>query len=189
MRKTRKNYHRRNHKVNPFKGRRRHNLVRLHASGRRRRRNPMSLAIAPRDIFPTAASAIVGGVVTTAVPQLLLKESNVGIIGYGANAAVAIGGSMLAERYLGRNAGVGFLIGGVTMLGGRLISDLLGKTLVTYTSPLQGMGLYGKSYFAVPTVSSGPLQVTSPPQAALPPAAGVSGLGAYNRRFASRFAA
>ena len=128
--------------------------------------------------------------ISTVVPQALVPTYDTGFVGAGLSAAVAIGGSMAAEKFLGRNVGLGFLLGGLTAAGGKLIAVLLGKQLVTYASPLSGLGLYEKSYFAVPTVSSGPLQLTQGPVAALPAAkVGVSGLGAYNRRFASRFAA
>lgn len=193
MRRTRKkNYHRRR-SHNPFKARRRrHNPIRLHASGRRyhrRRRNP-ALAMPARDLFPTVAGAIGGGIISTAVPQMFMPSLDSGYTGVGLSAAVAVGGSMLSEKFLGRNIGLGFLLGGLTAAGGKLVLALLGKQVVTFASPLSGMGMYEKSYFAVPTVSKGPNQVTDQPWPALPPAkVGVSGLGAYNRRFASRFAA
>lgn len=193
MKRARKQYHRRRKTHNPAHARRRrHNPVRLHASGRRyhRRRNPMSLAIAPRDLLPTVAGAIGGGVISTVVPQTLAPSYDSGFVGAGLSAAVAIGGSMAVEKFLGKNVGLGFLLGGLTAAGGKLIAVLLGKQLVTYASPLSGLGLYEKSYFAVPTVSSGALQTTPFPVAAVQVTkGGVSGLGAYNRRFASRFAA
>ena len=62
------------------------------------------------------------------IPQLLLKDSNTGIFGYGANALTAVALSWAAERFVSSNAGKGVLIGGAVMLGGRLISDFFGCT-------------------------------------------------------------
>jgi len=138
---------------------------------RRRRRNPLSLG--GRELIPTALWAIAGGVATRAIPQLLLKDSNTGIFGYGANALTAVALSWAAERFAGPNAGKGVLIGGAVMLGGRLISDLFGKSLVSFgdvfgTTGTAGMGahgdpsfdlgLYTPNEFVVPTTSDGVFQ-------------------------------
>jgi hypothetical protein len=199
MRKRRHNKarpHRR--RRNPFKlfgrTRRRHNPRRYLARHyRHRRRNPV-LAAPLTQVLPLAGWAIVGGVATRTIPQMLLKEKNTGISGYGANALTALGVSMALGKFLGSQAGLGSLLGGITMLAGRIIADYFGKTVVEFSSLLGGdvafdLGLYTPSYFAVPTVSSGRLQTTRGPIAALPPAkVSISGLGA-NPRFRSRFAA
>lgn len=138
---------------------------------KRRRRNPLSLG--GRELIPTALWAIAGGVATRAIPQLLLKDSNTGIFGYGANALTAVALSWAAERFVSPNAGKGVLIGGAVMLGGRLISDFFGKSLVSFgdvfgttgTSglgaagdPSFDLGLYVPNEFVVPTTSDGVLQ-------------------------------
>lgn len=138
---------------------------------RRRRSNPLSLG--GRELIPTALWAIAGGVATRAIPQLLLKDSNTGIFGYGANALTAVALSWAAERFVSPNAGKGVLIGGAVMLGGRLIADLFGKTLVSFgdvfgstgTSglgahgdPSFDLGLYTPGEFVVPTWSDGTMQ-------------------------------
>jgi len=137
----------------------------------RRRRNPLSLG--GRELIPTALWAIAGGVATRAIPQLLLKESNTGIFGYGANALTAVSLSWLAERFVSPNAGKGVLIGGAVMLGGRLISDFFGKSLVSFgdvlgTTGTSGLGaagdpsfelgIYTPGEFVVPTWSDGTMQ-------------------------------
>lgn len=183
---------------NPFKlfgrTRRRHNPRRYLARHyRHRRRNP-ALAAPLTQVLPLAGWAIVGGVATRTLPQLLLKDKNTGLYGYGANALTALGVSMALGKVIGSQAGLGSLLGGITMLAGRLIADYFGKTVVEFSSLLGGdaafdLGLYTQSYFPLPTVSSGRLQTTRAPIAALPPGkVTVSGLGA-NPRFRSRFAA
>lgn len=137
----------------------------------RRRRNPLSLG--GRELIPTALWAIAGGVATRAIPQLLLKDSNTGIFGYGANALTAVALSWAAERFVSPNAGKGVLIGGAVMLGGRLISDFFGKSLVSFgdvfgttgTSglgaagdPSFDLGIYTPGEFVVPTWSDGVMQ-------------------------------
>lgn len=180
----------------PVRRRRRGRNPRMFVVHRRRRRNP--LALGGRELIPTALWAIAGGVATRAIPQLLLKDSNTGIFGYGANALTAVALSFAAERFISSNAGKGVLIGGAVMLGGRLISDFFGKSLVSFgdvfgTTGTSGMGahgdpsfdlgLYTPAEFVVPTWSDGVLQRQSYPfwnsvnAAALPPAAGAAPSG------------
>lgn len=143
----------------------------MHVVRRRRRSNP--LALGGRELIPTALWAIAGGVATRAIPQLLLKDSNTGIFGYGANALTAVALSYAAERFVSPAAGKGVLIGGAVMLGGRLISDFFGKSLVSFgdvfgTTGTAGMGahgdpsfdlgLYTPNEFVVPTWSDGVMQ-------------------------------
>src|ERR1700758_3430695 len=174
----------------PVRRRRRSRNRMLMVNHRRRRRNP--LALGGRDLVPTALWAIAGGVATRALPQLFLKDSNTGIMGYGANALTAVALSFAAEKFISRNAAVGVLVGGAVMVGGRLISDFFGKTLVSFgdvfgTTGTSGMGahagdpsfdlgLYTPGEFVVPTWSDGVMQTQSypfwnaVPGAALPPA-------------------
>lgn len=198
-RKRRRNVRPRRRRRNPLKlfgghRRRRHNPRRFLARHyRHRRRNPM-LAAPLTQVLPLAGWAIVGGVATRTLPQLLLKDKNTGLYGYGANALTALGVSMALGKFIGSQAGLGSLLGGITMLAGRLIADYFGKTVVEFSSLLGSdvsfdLGLYTQSYFPLPTVSSGRLQTTRGPIAALPPGkVSLSGLGA-NPRFRSRFAA
>lgn len=197
-RKRRRNVRPRRRRKNPFKlfgghRRRRHNPRHLARHYRHRRRNPM-LAAPLTQVLPLAGWAIVGGVATRTLPQLLLKDKNTGLYGYGANALTALGVSMALGKFIGSQAGLGSLLGGITMLAGRLIADYFGKTVVEFSSLLGSdvsfdLGLYTQSYFPLPTVSSGRLQTTRGPIAALPPGkVSLSGLGA-NPRFRSRFAA
>lgn len=155
----------------PVRRRRRSYSPKMSVVRRRRRSNPLS--IGGRELIPTALWAIAGGVATRAIPQLLLKDGNTGIFGYGANALTAVALSWAAERFVSSNAGKGVLIGGAVMLGGRLISDFFGKSLVSFgdvfgTTGTAGMGahgdpsfdlgLYTPNEFVVPTWSDGTMQ-------------------------------
>ena len=137
---------------------------------RRRRHHHNPFGISGREIVSMSLWAIAGGVATRAVPQLLLKDGNTGIMGYGANALTAAGLAWAADRFIGGSAGKGILIGGLVMLGGRVVADLFGKTLVSFgdvfgttgTSglgahgdPSFDLGLYTPNEFVVPTWSSG----------------------------------
>lgn len=140
----------------------------MHVVRRRRRHNP--LGFTSREVVGLSLWAIAGGVATRAIPQLLLKDSNTGIMGYGANALTAGVLAFAADRFIGGSAGKGVLLGGAVMLGGRIIADLFGKTLVSFgdvfgttgTSglgahgdPSFDLGLYTPNEFVVPTVSTG----------------------------------
>jgi hypothetical protein len=155
----------------PVRRRRRSHNPKMRVVRRRRHHNP--LALGGRDLVPTALWAIAGGVATRAIPQLLMKENNTGLIGYGANALTFIIGSYAADRFISRNAAVGVLVGGGVMLAGRMISDYFGKTLVSFgdvfgTTGTAGMGahgdpsfdlgLYTEGEFVVPTWSDGVMQ-------------------------------
>ena len=138
---------------------------------RRRRHNPLGLS--GQQIMATSLWAIAGGVATRALPQIFLKEGNTGIMGYGANALTAGILAWAADRFISRNAGQGVLLGGMVMLGGRVISDLFGKTLVSFgdvfgTTGTSGLGAHGDpsfdlgiyvpNEFVVPTWSDGVYQ-------------------------------
>jgi len=181
---------------------------------RRRASNPFGLP--GGDILKTAAWAIAGGVATRALPQMFLSQYNTGIMGYGMNLATAAGLAWVGERFLGSNASRGILIGGLVMVGGRIISDYFGKDVVTFGGGLLGaygdpsfdLGLYEANQFVVPTVSDGRMQMTDyskmlPQPVAVVPAAGkgakLAGMGDQNYsgpasypagtgRLASRFA-
>jgi hypothetical protein len=149
-------------------------LARYH----RRRRNP--LALPAGDLFATSAWAVAGGVATRALPEIVMPTSNVGFMGYGLNAVVAVGGSMLLQKFASAKAATGWLVGGTVMLAGRLVSDFFGKTLVTFANPLSGLGygdpafhlgLYQPWSFPVPQQTPVPFSYVGQP-AGLPAAPG-----------------
>jgi len=110
---------------------------------RRRRRNP-SFATA-KDLLTKAGWAVLGGVATRSIPAMVLKEGNTGITGYIANGATAVSVSLLVSRFAGKPAGEMALIGGVTMLAGRVVADVIGAKLVEFGE--LGPGLFGDRQF------------------------------------------
>lgn len=163
----RRSYRRRRHNpvsyfAAPARRHRRRSNPRVVHVRRRRSRNP--LALSARELIPTALWAIAGGVATRAIPQMFLKEANTGIMGYGANAVTTVALAWAADRFISPNAGKGILLGGAVMLGGRLISDFLGKELVSfgvmgaYGDPSFDLGIYTPGQFLVPTWSEGQMQ-------------------------------
>jgi len=173
--------------AHPVRRRRRHHSpMTYHNPRRRRHHNPFG--ISGKDAMAVSLWAIAGGVATRALPQILLKDGNVGIMGYGANAITAGILAWMADRFVGGNAGRGVLIGGVVMTAGRIISDLFGKTLVSFgdvfgTTGTSGLGAHGDpsfdlgvytpGEFVVPTWSEGVMQTQNYPfwgaAPALPP--------------------
>jgi hypothetical protein len=162
--------------------RRRRRNPTVHYRHRRRSRNPLAMPL--RELAPVVAWSIAGGVGTRAIPEMLASSYNTGWTGYALNGAVAFGGSMALNKFAGKNAGTGWLIGGATMLVARIVSDIFGKTLVTYSDvaglsgdPAFSFGGYDPYAFPLPTVDDagmvlGPTAVATPaPRAALPPAA------------------
>lgn len=153
-RNPKRHYRRRRHNpvsyavARPVRRRRRHS----YAMNPRRRRRHNPLGLTGQQIMATSLWAIAGGVATRALPQIFLKEGNTGIMGYGANALTAGILAWAADRFISRNAGQGVLLGGMVMLGGRVISDLFGKTLVSFgdvfgTTGTSGLGAHGDPSF------------------------------------------
>jgi hypothetical protein len=175
-RHRRRNYRRRRNPVSyavarPVRRRRRHHAMSYNPMRRRRRHNP--LGFTTREVFSTALWAIAGGVGTRAIPQLFLKDSNTGFMGYIANGVTAGALGWIGDRWISPTAGKGIFLGGMVMLGGRIIADLFGKTLVSFgdvfgttgTSglgahgdPSFDLGLYTPNEFVVPTWSDGVYQ-------------------------------
>lgn len=179
----------RRRKHNPVLGghrRRRHNPFRRHF----RRHNPLPLAT--NEILPTVGGAIVGGVATSYVPSLVLGSYDTGFPGWAGNLAVAILGAIALAKY--RSVALGWFIGGLTAMGGRIIDDLTGKQLVSYQMPTALSSYYGSSYVPLPaTTSRVPMALPAAPAGAIAAgnasaARGYTGLG-WNPRFSSRFAA
>lgn len=180
--------------------RRRHNRIRRHNRSYRRR-NPFGVSNVSglvKDVLYAGA----GAVGTRLIPNLLLKDSNTGIMGYAANAATAVALGFIAEKIGGPAAQQNVLIGGGVAIVARVFEDYLGSSLSAYTVPqgllgvgaygdsaydLKGMGgVYTPSYFSVPTIS-GPNLSTSPPVAPtvqqVKAVTNMSGMGKYSGRY------
>lgn len=158
---------------------------------RRSSHNPLSVSFARAPAI--LGGAIAGGVASAYIPSAVLKEKDIGWTGYLGNAAVWL----IPLFFLGRWAdlALGWFAGGGTMLVGRVIDDLTGKTVVTYQMPLSSY--YHPSYDAALPAPRGNQLFAAPP-AALPAAVGVpagspaiakaKGLG-WASRFMTRTAA
>jgi len=125
LKKKRKNPSRRHRYT--LKARPRHNRRRSYRL--RRTMNPFGMRWG--EFAETSAFAIVGGVASRSLPQYLLPNQNQGLVGYGLNAVTTALLAWLAGK-VRPAAGKGVAIGGAVMLGGRVISDYFGKTLVTF---------------------------------------------------------
>lgn len=173
----RRRYHR-------LRRRRRNPRMRYH---RRRRHNPFG--VTRSSVLPVVGGAIVGGVGSRAIPEMVLRDSNTGIFGYAANALTALGIAWIAERWVSPNVAQGALIGGLTMTAGRIIEDNFGKKLVEFSANLSGdpgyaLGGYAPLNFVLPSGMGQGSRIALP--APTPIAAGNGG---GNHRGASKFAA
>lgn len=164
-----------------------------------RRRNPMSGG--KGGILGMILSAAVGGFATRAVPQAFLSSSNSGIMGYGANAVVAVGGSWLLKKFMGPKIALGWLIGGGAAIALRIYQDY--TTGASAAGASDGtMSLYIGSNFPLPTYTTGsPLANPSYNWAGAPTSIGAGGNPAtaaavqtamptstpYSRRLGGRF--
>lgn len=152
----------------------------------RRHRNPLDSGT-----VVTAAWALGGGVLATWIPATVLPSMSAGWTGVLATGAAAVAIGWAGGKFLGARAGDGLMIGGLVAFGGKAIAQLMGKNLVSF------MGQYTTTWFGPPYNSTGVLQTTPNPMAALAPAAGsgggstaaaMSGLLGRTSRFRSRFA-
>lgn len=196
--KKRKSSSRKRHAM-PRKRRRRNPVLtanmRSRSSRRRKskrgfRRNPAVASMLPSvSLFTDSAAAIGGGILTRAVPAMLLKEQNTGFPGYLANFATMLAASWGASKFINKRAGQMAFIGGGVMLTGRIVEDFIGQKVVEF-GQLPGLsgdmkydlsGQFVDYNFPVPTSSLPAL-----PSAVLPavaePAPGVSGLGMQHAR-------
>jgi hypothetical protein len=119
-----------------------------------RHRNPI-LGMSSGDLIVETGAAVVNGVATRIVPQMILGPGNTGLIGYAANAATALAGAWLAGRFSAK-AGHGALLGGAVAIASRILSDTMGQNALGggLSGDLGGeMGFYISSNFVLPTAS------------------------------------
>ncbi|MFB3813418.1 MAG: hypothetical protein ACE14L_04840 [Terriglobales bacterium] len=119
--------------------RRRRNPIVQH--GRRRRRNP-SLAVAgykPVGILKLGAGAAAGAIATRAVTQLVLRDRNEGLMGYGANVLAALGLGYLASKVDAEFA-AGVIAGGFGSTMQRIWNERVSLTSPAASPELKGMG-------------------------------------------------
>jgi hypothetical protein len=158
--------HHRRRRSNPFRRRRNigylarsRNPIRRH---HRRRRNP-SLGL-PAQFGEKIGGALIGGIFgARMLPQMLLKSSNSGIMGYVADAAGGGVVSWLMGKFIGPAWGEGGWIGTAVAVGSRIISDKF-SSAVGGSSSLSGdldfdLGYYLSDKFPyMPGASMGPFR-------------------------------
>jgi len=124
----------------------------------RRRRNPI-LGMSGGDLIVETAAAVINGVATRVVPQMVLGSNNTGIVGYGANAVTGLAGAWLAGKF-SQKAGHGALLGAAVAVASRILSDTMGQNALGggLSGDLGGeLGFYVNNSFPLPTAGSGPL--------------------------------
>lgn len=103
----------------------------------RRRRNPNVLSKGA-NFAKQGMAALTGLVLTRQIPQMLLKDSNTGVMGYAANVAVAFAAAALGSKFAGQEIGRAMGIGGAVYVANRILSEKvspIGKVL-----SLSGLG-------------------------------------------------
>ena len=91
---------------------------------RRRRHNPRRQPLARGvDMLKVGAVALGGLFVTRQVPQLALGTRNTGLLGYIANGVTAGLGSTAVSRFVGKQEGQAFLIGGALYVVERIVNE------------------------------------------------------------------
>jgi hypothetical protein len=126
----------------------------------RRHRNPI-LGMSGGDLLVETVAAVGNGVATRVIPQMLLGTNNVGILGYGANAATGLVGAWLASKF-NQKAGHGALLGAAVALFSRILSDTMGQNALGggLSGDMGGeLGFYVNNSYALPGGSSGPLML------------------------------
>lgn len=88
----------------------------------RRRRNP-NLLSRPVNILKQGALALGGLIFVRQIPQMVLKDKNTGILGYGANLLTIVIAATAASRFVGKDAGLAVGTGGSLYLANRIISE------------------------------------------------------------------
>ena len=164
MAKRRKKSHKGARSRNPRRRRNEPNR-RRHLS---RRHNPI-LPVPGRQLPALVGGAIVGGVGSVWVPQLILP-SVTGWLSYILNALVAVLGAWGLKAINAPNAALGFLLGGLTATAGLIIDKVTGKQIIQFSAPVSGMGqFYRQTGAYLPSVARSDL-TNAPIVSALPAA-------------------
>jgi hypothetical protein len=207
-RKRTTNGRRRRRTTNPFqmapRRRRRSNPQR----SSRRRRNPVSRegakTFAIEGVKAIAAGAV-GAVGTRAIVQGVLGDKNVGMMGYAANLAVALGGGFLLFKFTkSKSIALGWAVGGAANTVQRIWSEKVSMTSPAAAAPalgdldyssngMGGVGLSGyvNTGYALPSVSGQDGTIQQPFQPQLPAVAAAAGSpsqpGGVAQRYAPRY--
>lgn len=133
-RRTRRNrsHARRSRKSNPF-GMRRHHVRRR---GGHRRSNPGIAGFNTGELLKLAAGAAGGVLGSKYVTQMVLGSSNAGPMGWAAQAAITIALGWAANKFVGKDAAVGVVAGGLGAVALRIYNEQISGT----SSSMQGLG-------------------------------------------------
>jgi hypothetical protein len=125
-----------------------------------RHRNPI-LGMSGGELIVETGAAVVNGVATRVIPQMILGTNNTGIVGYAANAAAGLAGAWLASKFSVK-AGHGALLGAAVAIASRILSDTMGQNALGggLSGDMGGeLGFYINNSFPLPTTSNGPLML------------------------------
>jgi hypothetical protein len=171
----------------------------------RRRRNPVSTGgaktFAIEGVKAIAAGAV-GAVGTRAIVQGILGDKNVGMMGYAANLAVALGGGFLLFKFTkSKSIALGWAVGGAANTVQRIWSEKVSQTSPAAAAPqlgdldyssngMGGVGLSGyvNTGFALPSVSGPDGTIQQPFQPQLPAVAAAAGSPSQPSGVAQRYA-
>lgn len=166
----------------------------LKFSRRSRRRNPLSVGgYSLTQIATLGLSAGAGGVLSRSIPSFLLKEKNTGIWGYLANFAVAIGGGILVGKYVDKEAGTGFIAGGVAVSAWRIYTEQISKASPNNSGMgdlevgLGDMGYFQPTPAPISQDQGGPYQQASLPAATAQAAVAAAAAAGAPQRYQSRY--
>jgi hypothetical protein len=135
---------------------------------RRSHRNPNIGPFSATELVKLGVGSAGGFIGARYVTQLILGDSNTGIMGYAATAAVTLGLAWAAAKFAGKDIAAGVAAGGLGGLFARIWSEnvsgsapaaaassgMSGLGDVDFSA--SGLGAYIGSGFPVPTVSGGP---------------------------------
>ena len=131
----------------------------VHVIRNRRRRNP-GFGDSLRGIGGLALWGTVGAIASRAIPATFMSSSNTGIMGYGMNLVVAVGGGMLMGKFMGGGVGEKFTAGGVIATALRIFTDQFSSMAASFG--LRGdLDFYIQNSFTAPTVGAGQIPAES----------------------------
>mgnify|MGYP003574036385 FL=1 len=125
--------------------------------------SPNSIWPAVKAAVPVVIGAGAGMVAPAALTRLALKDKDQGLMGYGANAAVSLGGWFLLKKSAKiRKFALPWLVGGMIQLGGRVVreqvpqvAEQLGLGVNALPTPYSGGTMAGVGAVRIETENSG----------------------------------
>lgn len=140
--------------------RRKNGMIQNFMGGRRRkqkrRANPSLRSSG--GLLKNGLFMLAGLVGSRLLPQIFLASNNTGVMGYGANLAITLGGGFLTKSVLkDSQAGNMFILGGIGGIILRAIQDFtpFGQAINTSLQGVGDVGIYGATTFFVPLAEAG----------------------------------